>query len=125
MLLFLQNPKVLFQPADNRINFEKHLELQSDPLVVPDRYRLARIDQNQIFRSAGYNMPLVFNLFNDVELRAHVQKIKELSGGSSFISGSLENGGHFTLFLHRSGIIRGEMHSLQGVYTLKIRGHGF
>ena len=117
--------QVLFQSADNMLSTDKYLELQSDPFVVPDRYRLARIDQNEIFRSINNDMPLVLNLFNDVELRANIKNSKELSNGSSFISGSLENGGHFTLFLHSSGVIRGEMHSPQGVYTIKSEGDDF
>ncbi len=122
---FFAQSEVLFQPADNTLSFEKYLQLQSDPLVVPDRYHLARIDRNEIFRSADYDMPLVLNLFNDVELRAQVKNIKDVDGGSSFISGSLENGGHFTIFLHESGVIRGELHSTQGVYTLKSEGEDF
>ena len=117
--------QVLFQSADNMLSTDKYFELQTDPLVVPDRYRLARIDQNEIFRSINNDMPLVLNLFNDVELRANIKNSKELSSGSSFISGSLENGGHFTLFLHSSGVIRGEMHSSQGFYTIKSEGDDF
>ena len=122
---FFVQAEVLFQSADNILSTDKYFELQSDPLVVPDRYRLARIDQNEIFRSINNDMPLVLNLFNDVELRANIKNSKELSSGSSFISGSLENGGHFTLFLHRSGVIRGEMHSSQGFYTIKSEGDDF
>jgi len=122
---FFVKAQALFQPSDKTLSFEKDLELQSNPLVVSDRYHLARIDQNEIFRSINYEMPMVFNLFNDVEFRAHAQKVKELENGSSFISGFLENGGHFTLFLHKSGIIRGEIHSLQGTYTLKSEGNDF
>ena len=122
---FFVQAEVLFQSADNILSTDKYFELQSDPFVVPDRYRLARIDQNEIFRSINNDMPLVLNLFNDVELRANIKNSKELSNGSSFISGSLENGGHFTLFLHRSGVIRGEMHSPQGVYTIKSEGDDF
>ncbi|MDE0151422.1 MAG: M12 family metallo-peptidase, partial [Bdellovibrionales bacterium] len=122
---FYIKAQTLFQPADETLNFDKYLELQSDPLVVPERYRLARMNQNEIFRSINYDMPLVLNLFNDVEIRANVQKTKELAGGSSFISGDLEDGGHFTIFLHNSGIIRGELHSIRGVYTLKSEGVDF
>ena len=115
----------LFEAPDRPLSPEQTRRLQSDPLVVPGRYRLARMDRDEILRSLEVNLPLVFNLFSDVEMRADVQKVKELAGGSSFISGSLEDGGHFTVFLHESGIVRGELHSIRGVFTLKSQGHDY
>ena len=106
-LPFPAQSQVFLPPEDPTAAYEQYAELQSDPLVVPDRYRLARMDQNELIRSVRDDTPIVLNLFNDVELRAQVQSTKDLANGSSFISGSLENGGHFTLFLHNSGIIRG------------------
>ena len=111
--------QVLFQEAQNTIQFERHLELQSNPIVLSDRYRLAHIDQNEIFYSIDSDTPLILNLFNDVEFRAKLQKPKKLPSGSSFISGSLEQGGHLTFLLHHNGIIRGKIHSPQGTYTLQ------
>ena len=107
------------------LDFDKYLQLQSDPLVVPGRYHLLRMDRNEIFRSIDHDIPLVLNLFNDVEFRADVKRVRDLEGGSSFISGSLQEGGHFTIFLHSSGIIRGEIHSLHRVYTLRSEGSDF
>ena len=101
----------LFQPAEENLSSERYLQLQSDPLAIPEHWRLARIDRNEISRALNFDMPLVLNLFNDVELRAHIERNREVEGGSSFLSGSLEGGGHWTLFLHESGVIRGEIHS--------------
>ena len=115
----------LFQPAEENLSSERYLQLQSDPLVVPDHWRLARIDRNEISRALNFDMPLVLNLFNDVELRAHIERNREVEGGSSFLSGSLEDGGHWTLFLHESGVIRGEIHSAQGFYQIKSEGEDF
>ena len=115
----------LFQPAEENLSSERHLRLQSDPLVVLDHWRLARIDRNEISRALNFDMPLVLNLFNDVELRAHIERNREVEGGSSFLSGSLEDGGHWTLFLHESGVVRGEIHSAQGFYQIKSEGEDF
>lgn len=112
----------LFRQADRMLDFDRYLQLQSDPLVVPSRYHLVRMDRNEIFRSIDHDAPLVLNLFNDVEFRGDVRRVRDLEGGSSFISGSLQEGGHFTIFLHSSGIIRGEIHSIRGVYTLRSEG---
>ncbi len=124
-LSFSAQAQVLFQPADGSLSSERTLQLQADPLVVPDRWRMVRLDRDEIARAAESNAPLVFNLFDDVEVRGHVQGTKSLSGGSSFVSGSLEDGGHFTIFLHGSGIIRGEIHSPQGLYSLRSEGEDF
>ena len=115
----------LFEAPEGILSPDAAQRLRSDALVVPNRYHLARINRDEILRSANDGVPLVLNLFNDVEIRASVQKTKELANGSSFISGDLEDGGHFTIFLHNSWIIRGELHSIRGVYTLKSEGVDF
>ena len=107
------------------LDFDRYLDLQSDPLVVPGRHHLVRMDRDEILRSIDHDLPLVLNLFNDVEFRADVRRVRDLEGGSSFISGSLQEGGHFTIFLHSSGVIRGEIHSIRGVYTLRSEGSDF
>ena len=124
-LSFSAQAQMLFQPADGSLSMERALQLQADPLVVPDRWRMVRLDRDEIARAADSDMPLVFNLFDDVEVRGHVQGTKSLSGGSSFVSGSLEDGGHFTIFFHGSGIVRGEVHSPHGFYSLKSEGDDF
>ena len=124
-LCLLVHSDPLFQQADKALDFDRYSQLQSDPLVVSDRFHLVRMDRNEIFRSVDYNMPLVLNLFNDVEFRARVERVRDLETGSRFMSGSLEGGGHFTIFLHKSGIVRGEIHSIRGVYTLRSEGADF
>lgn len=124
-LPFFANAQIFVEQEDHLPTFSKYLELESNPLVVPGRYRIARMDRSEVLRSLEHKVPLVFNLFNDVEIRANAQKVKELASESTFVSGDLADGGHFTLFLHKSGIIRGEMHSIQGTYTLKSEGEDF
>ena len=115
----------VFRAAGDSLSLERHQQLQADPLVVPDRWRVARFDRSEIARASGFKMPLVLNLFNDVEVRGHIAKTKSLEGGASFTSGSLEGGGHFSIFLHGSGIVRGEIHSRHGTYTMKSEGEGY
>ncbi len=115
----------VFQPVGGGLSLERHQELREDPLAVPDRWRVARFDRSEVARAAGDGMPLVLNLFNDMEVRGHVRSSKRLSGGSSFTSGSLEGGGHFSIFVHGSGIVRGEIHSRHGTYTMKSEGEDY
>ncbi len=115
----------VFRAAGDSLSLERHQQLQADPLAVPDRWRLARLDLGEIADAADSDMPLVFNLFDDVEVRGHVQGTKSLSGGSSFVSGSLEDGGHFTIFFHGSGIVRGKIDSPHGFYSLRSEGEDF
>ena len=117
--------QIFVEQEDHLPTFSKRLELHSDPFVVPGRYRIARMDRNEVLRSLEHEAPLVFNLFNDVEMRADVQKVKELASGSTFVSGELAGGGHFTFLVHNSGLVRGELHSIRGVYTLKSEGTDF
>ena len=35
------------------------------------------------------------------------------------MSGPLEYGGHITLFISNKGIVRGEVHSPTGIYTIR------
>ena len=115
----------VFQPGAGGLSLERHQELQADPLAVPDRWRVARFDRSEVARAAGAGMPLVLNLFNDVEVRGRVKATKDLGGGASFTSGSLEGGGHFSIFVHGSGIVRGEVHSPEGVYAMRSEGEDF
>ena len=59
----------VFQPAGGGLSLERHQELRADPLAVPDRWRVARFDRSEVARAAGAGLPLVLNLFNDVEVR--------------------------------------------------------
>ncbi len=115
----------VFQPAGGGLSLERHQELREDPLAVPDRWRVARFDRSEVARASDSDTPLVLNLFNDVEVRGHVRSSKDLGGGASFTSGSLEGGGHFSIFVHGSGIVRGEVHSPEGVYAMRSEGEDF
>ena len=109
----------VFVDADRPLGALELQRLESEALIVPGRYRLARLDRNALNHSLHNAEPLILNPFADLELRAEVKNVKEVAGGSTFISGSLDDGGHFTLFLHASGVVRGELHSLDGTYTMK------
>ena len=102
------------------VSAEKRLELAADPYVM--RWRVAGMDSDAVFGAVAGAEPLVVNLFGDVEVRAHVRSAKTLEGGSRFLAGALEDGGHFTLFRHATGIVRGEFHSGDGGLCLEVAG---
>ena len=99
--------------------------MESDPFVVPGRHRLARIDRDTLARALRNEEPLVLNLFGDRQLTGLAQSVRELHTGSTYVFGGLEDGGHFSLLLHASGVVRGELHSPGGVYVLKSAARDF
>ena len=112
----------LFEATDLPVSRGELQRLESDSFIVPGRYRLARIDRNEIARSIDQGLPLVLNLFNDIEVRASVRSSRELASGSTFHYGELEGGGHFTLLVHHTGIVRGEVHSVRGTFVFRSEG---
>ena len=71
----------------------------------------------------GRRRPVVLNLFEDVELRATLERVPSSAPGSVFLAGRLDGGGRMTLFITREGILRGEVHAPEGVYTVRsVRG---
>ena len=113
----------LLQAVSEGVSAAKRLELEADSYVT--RWRVAGMDSEAIFGAVAGAEPLAFNLFGDVEVRARVQSAKTLEGGSRFLAGVLEDGGHFTLFRHSTGIVRGEFHLGEGVvYALRSQSAG-
>lgn len=112
----------VLRAAGGGLSADARLQVEADPLVM--RWRVARMDGDAVFDAWPAAQPMVLNLFDDVEVKARVQRAKDLGGGSRFLSGALEGGGHFTLFRHSTGIVRGEVHSGAGVYTLRSQGPG-
>ena len=110
----------LLTPAVKGLSAEKREQLQADPLVI--RWRTAQMDGHLLLRPSAWSAPLDVNLFPDVEMKAHVRSAKSLESGSVLLFGTLAKGGHFTLFRHRSGLLRGNFHSAQGVYSLRSDG---
>lgn len=108
--------------ASGAMSVEQRLELEADPYTM--RWRVARMDDGAVFGASAGAEPLAFNLFGDVAVTAQVRSAKTLEGGSRFLAGALAGGGHFTLFRHATGIVRGEFHSRAGVYTLRSHGAG-
>ena len=110
----------LLRPVAEALGAEKRLELAADPLAM--RWRLARMDREAVFGAAAGAEPLAFNLFGDVSVRARVRSARTLESGARFLAGALDGGGHYTLFRHATGIVRGEFHSAKGVFTVRSQG---
>ena len=108
--------------AGGPVSEEQRLQLEADPYTM--RWRAAHMDGGAVFGASAGAEPIAFKLFGDVEVKAQVRSAKMLDGGSRFLAGALEDGGHFTLFRHATGIVRGEFHSSRGVYTLRSHGPG-
>ena len=119
-LLFLFIPAVfaqdLFQESYSFPSIEEEREY-ADPTIL--RNRRVMLDRFHLLRSAANNKPVNLNLFRDVELKATLKKSHPSTSGSVFMSGPLEYGGHITLFISNKGIVRGEVHSPTGVYTIR------
>ena len=112
----------LLRPVSEGVSPAKRLALEADPYVV--RWRVVGMDREAVFGALPGDEPLVMGLFGDVEVRARVESARTLDGGSRFLAGVLEDGGHFTLFRHSTGVVRGEFHLGEGVYTLRSFGVG-
>ena len=87
------------------------------------RSRSATLDRDRLLDSLEDGSPLVLNLFPDAWFEARVEQTRAASPGSVFVYATLRGGGHATLFLH-GGIVRGEVHSRFGVYTVRSTGRG-
>ena len=87
------------------------------------RSRSATLDRDRLLDSLEDGSPLVLNLFPDAWFEARVEQTRAASPGSVFVYATLRDGGHATLFLH-GGIVRGEVHSRSGVYTMRSTGRG-
>ena len=114
------NAGPLLRPAPGPPSAEQRLQLEADPYVM--RWRMARMDSDALLRAGPSSAPLVLDLFGDVPLRAQVRSAKTLESGSSFLFGTVEGGGHFTLLRTSGGIVRGEFDSAQGFYKLRSDG---
>ena len=112
----------LLRPVSEGVSAQKQVALEADPYVV--RWRVVGMDREAVFGALPGDEPLVTGLFGDVEVRARVESAKTLDGGSRFLAGVLEDGGHFTLFRHSTGVVRGEFHVAEGVYALRSWGAG-
>lgn len=104
----------LLRPVAEGVGAAKRVALEADPYVA--RWRVAGMDREAVFGASAGDEPLVMQLFGDVEVRARVESAKTLEGGSRFLAGALEDGGHFTLFRHSTGAVRGEFHLGEGVF---------
>ena len=107
----------LLRPAASPPSAEQRIQLEADPYVM--RWRMAHMESDALFRAGPSSDPLVLDLFGDVSLKAQVRSAKTLETRSSFLFGTVEGGGHFTLLRTSSGIVRGEFDSARGFYKLR------
>ena len=109
-------PNVL-RESHHSLSMDEEAEIYTDPIIL--RARRAVLDRSRLLNSALNSQSIHLNLFEDVDLKATLKKSPSSSSGSVFMSGSLEQGGHITLFVGKEGIVRGEVHSPEGVYTIR------
>ena len=108
----------LFQESHRPISADEEREVYDDRAIV--RSRVAALDTVLLIGSVAAGEPVNLNLFRDVEFRAAFeQPVRPSSSGGAFMYGRLEHGGHVTLFVGEGGIVRGEVHSPGGVYTVR------
>ena len=108
----------LFEQSHRPISADEERELYDDPAIV--RSRGAALDTALLIGSAAAGEPVNLNLFRDAEFRAAFdQPLRPSSSGGAFMYGRLEHGGYVTLFVGEGGIVRGEVHSPGGVYTVR------
>ena len=107
----------VFQESYHSLSINEEAEIYTDPIIL--RARKAVLDGSQLLNSALNNQSIHLNLFGDVNLGTTVKNSHPSSPGSYFLSGSLEQGGHITLFISKEGIVRGEVHSPRGTYTIR------
>ena len=106
-----------FQKSYNPLGADEETEFHTYPIIL--RNRKAVLDRSQLLNYTANNKSINLNLFEDVNFKATLKKSASSSPGSTFLSGSLEQGGHITLFISKEGIVRGEVHSPEGVYTIR------
>ena len=108
----------LFKESHRPISADEEREIYDDRSII--RSRRASLDTALLIGSAAAGEPVDLNLFRDVELRAAFdQPVRPSSSGGAFMYGRLERGGHATLFVGEGGIVRGEVHSSRGIYTIR------
>ena len=95
--------------------------LEPEPSVV--RSRSAVFDKNQLLDSLSDGSPLVLNLYPDARFEATVEQSRTVSRDNTFVYAVLEDGRHATFFV-AGGIVRGEVHSPQGIFTVRSNGKG-
>ena len=92
------------------------------------RHRTAQINISDLqslavkYHSAGnLEDDINLNLFPSSEFSARVQSVREMRGGGFFIFANLKNNntGYMTLMVDQSGAVRGEVHSVYGLFTMK------
>ena len=108
----------LFKESHRPISADEEREIYDDRSII--RSRRASLDTALLLGSVAAGEPVNLNLFRDVEFRAAFdQPLRPSSSGGAFMYGRLEHGGHVTLFVGEGGIVRGEVHSPRGIYTVR------
>ena len=107
----------LFRESHRPISADEERELYDDPAIV--RSRGAALDTVRLLGSVAAGEPVNLNLFRDAEFRAAFEQPVRPSSSGVFMFGQLERGGHVTLFIGEGGVVRGEVHSPRGIYTIR------
>ena len=113
----LSQSQMLFQEPSPTMEHLESMEPILNPLVI--RNRVMKMDLAQLFQSTPDHPPVILNLFEDIELRVRFKSSRSLKEGGHFFVGELEEGGSMTLLIDKNGIVRGEVHSVYGVYTFQ------
>ena len=107
----------LFQPAPGVYEHPAPL----DPQVL--RIRSATLDRDVLLASLADGSRLVLNLFPDAAFEGRVVESRSGSLRTAFLYADLDGGGRATLFIG-DGVVRGEVHTPRGVYTIRSGSDG-
>ena len=98
-------------------------ERLDDPATIRSRTAVLNDDLGLRELAPARHRFVVLNLFEDVDLRATLERVPSSAPESVFLAGWLEGGGRVTLFITGKGIVRGEVHAPGSVYTIRsLRG---
>ena len=124
-LVLVGSPAVaqeLFRPSSDSPGLGERQRID-DPIVTRSRLATLNGDLDLEDLATGRRRAVVLNLFEDVEVRATLERVPSSAPESVFVAGRLDGGGRTTLFITREGIVRGEVHAPGAVYTIRsVRG---
>ena len=107
--------QLLFEETYAYLDSAEREALYADSLIL--RSRLAVLDGSQ-FKEAEQ---LILNLFPDVELRVKMTDLRAIREGESFFYASLEDGGYASFYFSPEGIVRGNVSSVRGTFSVRSR----
>ena len=108
----------LFRESPNSPGLMERERLD-DPATIRSRTAVLNDDLGLRELAPARHRFVVLNLFEDVDLRATLERVPSSAPESVFLAGWLEGGGRVTLFITGKGIVRGEVHAPGSVYTIR------